>query len=218
MITVPEAVEEIIRMSPSLAEGLSMGIINISSVARKIKPEVEKKALKEVSEGAVIMALNRLADSIHKREAGARRIFARAPNLMVRSNLMEITFSHSGRLMQKQKMLLERIEGKRDPFINVTRSISETTIIAGRELSEDIAEIFRGEHALAQIDGLSSLTVQLPAGTAWVPGVYSFILRALAWEGINVVEVVSTLNELTIILEDDNIDRAFSIAKRIFRE
>lgn len=217
MITVPEAVEEIIRMSPALSEGLSQGIINISSLARKIRPEVEEITVKEVSDGAVIMALNRLANSIQKREEGAQQIFTSAPNLMVRSNLMEITFANSGRLMQKQKILFERMEGRRDLFINVTRGIFETTIIASLELSEDIAEIFHDEQALARIAQLSSLTIQLPTENVWIPGVYSFILRSLAWERINVVEAVSTLNELTIILEDKIIDRAFSIVKRIFR-
>ncbi|MEW5901811.1 MAG: aspartate kinase, partial [Acidobacteriota bacterium] len=69
---------------------------------------------------------------------------------------------------------------------------------------------------ISQIDGLSSVTVLLPRGTARVPGVYSYILKFLAWEGINVVEVVSTLNEFTIILEEKNIDSSFSIIKRIF--
>jgi hypothetical protein len=49
-----------------------------------------------------------------------------------------------------------------------------------------------------------------------VPGVYSYILKALAWDGIPVIEVVSTSNEFTIILEDRNIDPAFGLIKRLF--
>ena len=56
----------------------------------------------------------------------------------------------------------------------------------------------------------------LPPGTAQIPGIYSQLLKSLAWEGINVVEVVSTLNELTIVLEEERIDAAFSIIKRLF--
>ncbi len=47
-------------------------------------------------------------------------------------------------------------------------------------------------------------------------GIYGNILKALAWEGINVSEVVSTLKELTIVLEEKLIDAAFSIIKRLF--
>ncbi len=79
-----------------------------------------------------------------------------------------------------------------------------------------VAATLRDEKLLSRIDRLSSVTVLLPHGTALIPGVYSHILKPLAWEGLNVVEVVSTLNELTIVLEDRNIDLAFSIIKRLF--
>ena len=43
------------------------------------------------------------------------------------------------------------------------------------------------------------------------PGVYYSILKQLAWEGINLVEVSSTYTELTLILHEKDINRAFSI-------
>ena len=46
-----------------------------------------------------------------------------------------------------------------------------------------------------------------------IPGVLYFILKILAWEGINITECVSTFTELTIILDNKDIDRAFSIIK-----
>jgi len=217
MISIPEAVEEIVRRSPSLADGMSRGVLNLSALARVIRPEVERSAMKPVSDGAVIMALNRLARRVSGRESERDAIFQSAPDLMVRSNLMEITFANSGNLTSLQMELMDRVGVRREPFLTVTRGIFETTIIAARELEPVIDEVFRDERALAKIEGLTSLTVQLPPGTARVPGVYGFLLQSLAWEGINVVEVVSTLNELTIILPDDGIDRAFSVIKALFR-
>ena len=97
-----------------------------------------------------------------------------------------------------------------------TQGIHETTLIAGRELEDIVESFFKGEKLISRMGRLSSVTVLLPPGTALIPGVYSYILKALAWEGIDVIEVVSTLNELTIVLEDKTIDTAFSIIKRLF--
>jgi len=213
MITIPEAVENIVRSSPTLAEGLSRGILNLSAVARAIHGDVERAAMKEVQEGAVIMALNRLSRRTRDHEPDQRTFIGSSPGLLVRSNLMEFTFAISESLVSAQKTLLDRMSGKRELFITITRGIFETTIIASRESAPLIDRIFRKERELARMGGLSSLTVQLPPGTATAPGVYAFLLRSLAWEGINVVEVVSTLNELTIILSDGEIDRAFSVIK-----
>ena len=47
MITVPEAVGKIVGRSRYLAEAMSKGIINNSSLARYIKPEIEEILIKK---------------------------------------------------------------------------------------------------------------------------------------------------------------------------
>jgi len=216
MITIPEVVAKIIKKSLYLEEALALGLINLSALARFIKPDVEREAMKEVKDGAVIVALNRLSRKTVKRARRLKSVFRNAPDLTVRSNLMEVTYANAERLIMRQKKLLDQLGGKPGYFLTVTQGINETTIIASRELKEKILAIFKGERIIARIENLSSITVLLPRGTALVPGVYSYILKSLAWEGINIVEVVSTLDEFTLILEDKNIDQAFSLIKKLF--
>jgi hypothetical protein len=216
MITIPEVVAKIIKKSLYLEEALALGLINLSALARFIKPDVEREAMKEVKDGAVIVALNRLSRKTVKRARRLKSVFRNAPDLTVRSNLMEVTYANAERLIVRQKKLLDQLGGKPGYFLTVTQGINETTIIASRELKEKILAIFKGERIIARIENLSSITVLLPRGTALVPGVYSYILKSLAWEGINIVEVVSTLDEFTLILEDKNIDQAFSLIKKLF--
>jgi hypothetical protein len=216
MLTVPEIVAKVVKKSAFLDEALALGILNISALARLIRPEVEREAMKEVQEGAVIAALNRLSQKIEKRARNQRKIFRSAPDLIVRSNLMEMTYINSESLVLGQKKLLEEMSGRHNYFLTFTQGINETTIIASKELKQKVLTAFKEEKLASQIESLSSVTVLLPQGTSLIPGVYSYILKALAWEGINVVEVVSTLNEFTIVLEDRNIDSSFSIIKRLF--
>jgi aspartokinase len=42
-------------------------------------------------------------------------------------------------------------------------------------------------------------------------GIYYLIFKTLAWENINVIEVVSTMSELTIVLDDQEVVRAFNL-------
>ena len=46
-----------------------------------------------------------------------------------------------------------------------------------------------------------------------VPGIYYFIFQRLAWEGIVLYEVISTTNEFTILVDEDQVDRAFKVIK-----
>lgn len=216
MITASELVEGIVRKSPYLEEALSLGIINLSALARLIKPEIEKELMKNVQEGAIIMGLKRLSCKIKKTHQKQRSLFHAPPDLMVRSNLLEITISNSESLLLKQKKLLDQIKLRQNYFITFTQGVYETTVIVSSNLEEKILEIFEGEKVISKFKNLSSITIQLPEGAALVPGIYSFLLRALAWEGINLIEVVSTFNEFTIIVQNKNVNRAFSILKKLF--
>jgi hypothetical protein len=89
-------------------------------------------------------------------------------------------------------------------------------MILSRNLEEGLRRALKGEKITACLRLLSSLSVQLPEGAHLVPGLYSLLLRTLAWEGINVVEVVSTLHEFNLILEDKRIDQAFAAIKNLF--
>jgi len=216
MRTIAEALSGIVRRSPYLEEALGLGLLNHSALARHLKKDVEREVMKKVKDGALIVALNRLAQTFRARDGRPRGLFRKAPDLIVRLNLFEVTYTNSDSLAQRQRKLLESLSPRTPFFATFTRGINETTTVASRELRERVISAFKGEKLISQIGGLASVTVMLPKGTALIPGVYSYILKALAWEGINVVEVVSTLNEFTIILEDKKIDSAFGVIKRLF--
>ncbi|HPW16827.1 MAG TPA: aspartate kinase [Candidatus Aminicenantes bacterium] len=216
MITIPEAVAQLVRRSPFLEDAMSRGWLNLSAVARSIRPDVEAIVQKKVKDGAVTIALNRLAGTRNARARPLKRYFRAPPDLMVRSNLFEVTFVDIPRGGGAPRLFIDRAGGRAAPFLTVTQGINETTIIAGSQLRERVLSAFEGATRIALHDGLSSVSVLLPPGSAAVPGVYSFILKALAWDGIPVTEVVSTSNEFTIVLEDRNIDTAFGLIKRLF--
>ena len=65
------------------------------------------------------------------------------------------------------------------------------------------------EETLSFIDELSSITIQLPKENSNVPGLYYFLLSQIAWKGISITEVISTTNEFTIILKNEQVSLAF---------
>ena len=213
MITIPEVVEKIVRKTPFLEEGLYRGIINLSALARLIKPEVEKGTMKEVKEGAILMALKRLPKT-SSLGSKALEVLKKSHDLIVRSGLTEITVLNTNFSVENHKEIIEILGEERKFFLTITQGIFETTIIFSNELKKEIEKIFKKEKIISQFTNLSSITIRLPGKVVLTPGVFYSILKLLAWEGINVVEVVSTFSEFTIILEDKEVDQAFSIFKK----
>lgn len=211
-MTISEAVEEIISCSPFLEEALSEGLINISSLARHILPEVEMLTHKQVKGSAIIMAINRRpAGSMFRISAVIRAYMTKLGDIIVRSGLNDHTFENSPTIIECHRKLMEVVSVDKEAFCTISQGIYETTIVASANLNKKIEMIFAGEKRLAQKKGLSSITIRLPKDNTEISGVYYFLLKNLAWAGINVCEIISTTNEVSIIVSEHDVPRAFPI-------
>lgn len=209
---IPEAVDRIISQSPFLEEALADGLINVSSLARKIRPEVKKLTHKEVGESAIIMAVNRRpAGETFRISKGIRAFMQELGDIIVRSGLSDHTFENSGQLAACQRQLMDEASAEREVFFTFSRGVYETTIVCSGSLDPVIDRIFSGEKRVSVKTNLSSVTLNLPKNNTEVSGVYYFILKSLAWAGINVAEVISTSNEVSIVVSDQDVHRAFAI-------
>jgi len=215
MITVPEATKKIIERSRYLSEAMSKGLLNYSALARYIKPELEEMLFKDVSESSVIMALKRL-EPYFKPKFKPIDVFKTSPEMIVRSNLGELTLNNSVDLKTNVSKIFALYASQSKYFFTLTEGVSETTIIASEGLFIDIKKLLAKESVLSEYKNLSSITIRMPKEVMETPGIFYFFLKSLAWEGINIVEMVSTNLEFTLILEDAEVNRAFAILKSLF--
>lgn len=210
MITIPQIVEEIIQKQPFLVDMINDGLINHSSLARKLKPEIEERLFKSIQLGAIIMALKR----IKKNKISKKSVMPfKNPDLMVRSRLMEITVHSKSLERGDQLAKLHSLANEKGLFFTITQGVVETTIITGQSLKTALYKIVNKENVIASFENLSAITIKLTRETVTTSGSYFEILKYLAWEKINIIEVVSTYTEFTIIFQDKDVDRAFSVLK-----
>ncbi len=217
-MTIAKAVEDMIRQSPFLAEALSENLINISSLARKIKPDIEALTKKSVQESAIIMAISRMPPGESVRISRSIKAFmSELGDIIVRSGLSDHTFENSPTLSTSRRQLMEEILSEKEIFYTFSQGVYETTLIASRSLDDLIDRIFSNEKRISRKTDLSSITLRLPQNNTEVSGVYYFILRSLAWAGINVCEIISTSNEISIVVSNNDVDQAFSILMKMKR-
>jgi hypothetical protein len=216
MHSIAQIVDNIIKHKPYLSELLSSGIINISALARQIQPEVEKTLVKSVNVGAIVMALNRLIPYFQVREQGQlNKLLNNLGDLILRSNLCDYTFKNSTSLLDNHALVLKKITREEDVFYTMVSGVFETNLVVSDSLETIIDECFSGEQCIFKQDDLSSVTLKLPRGNVLQPGFYYSIMKELAWEGINLVEVVSSTNEFTVIVNNALIDKTFFVLKNI---
>ena len=214
MITTSDVVKDIIRRYPIMEDLLADGILNLSAFARKIQPEVQERLMKDTSEAAIVMALKRLAPKITLSSVTPTKLKSFGGTITVRSNLVEFVVANSPTMLPAQAKLLKKADSKRE-FMNITRGLFETTFVVSEEFGDEIISALNEEKIVLHIENLAAVTVHFKEETIYTAGVYYRILKALAWEKINFVEIISSGEEVTIVFEQDVVDQAFTAIKTI---
>jgi hypothetical protein len=218
MNSIGKITEDLINRSPFLREAMTDDLINISALARKLKPEIESTVGKEVKEGAIVMAIKRMTPGVyHRLNVKITNVMGELGDFLVRSNLTDYTFENSEGLKIKQSNLVNEINRDNDSFFTLCKGVSETTFIISSYHSEILEKIFEGERLKSNTKDLASITVKLPLINTEIYGIYYYILKHLAWEGINIVEIMSTSNEFTVVVRQNDVDKAFKILMQLKR-
>ena len=212
MITVPEATKKIVERSRYLSEAISKGLINYSSLARYIKPEIEQMLIKKVSNASIVMALNRL-ESEFKPKYQPVNIFRTAPEIAVRSNL--VFFLLANNEISGLSLLLSRDATSRSFYLK-NQGVYETSFILSQDLFGQYKATIDAKNPKVILANVSALTIFIPEEALQNSGIYYFFLKSLSWEGINILETVSTVHEFTLIIEEKEVERAFAIIKSLF--
>ena len=216
MITVSQAVEKVIKVKPFVVEALCEGILNNSSLARQIKPMVEKLTGKQVKMGAIVMALNRLIPQLdYSLSQNLENLLESLGDIIVRSNLTDYTYKNSNNIFDCHTRVMQEISNQQDVFYTLVRGVFESNLVVSSTYEKLVEEQFKDEECIYKQGELSAITLKLPTSNVQVTGFYYHIMKAIAWEGINIKEVISTTNEFTVIVNDEDVDRAFSILKNL---
>jgi hypothetical protein len=212
MKTIQEAVESTIRKTPFIEEALNEKLINVSSLARVILPEVSQLLKKEVKIGAVMMAINRLSPANELRiRKNIKKLAINLGDFIVRSDLCDFTFKNTPSLLKEIAKILSKSADSNDYFLTVSQGIFETNIVTSKNLQKHVEDIFEKEMLIHSVLDLASITIKLPKENLEQSGVYYFILKQLAWANIPLQEVISTTHEMTVVVKEEDVNETFAI-------
>lgn len=214
MKTISSVVEHYIKTKPFLLSALSQGIINLTSLARTMMPELEQELGKDIKQGAVVMSLKRLSEDLDFRvNHKIVKVLKGIGEITVRSSLTDFTYAVSDTILSRQAELINSINTNPDVFYTSSRGVNETNIVVSSSMNHIVDRLFADEKKIERNDNLASITVKLPKDNINTPGIYYYIFQRLAWEGITIIEVISTSYEFTILVQEDEVDLAFKVIK-----
>jgi aspartokinase len=196
---ISELVWLYVKRRPFLKEVLRENIVNYSALARKISLD----AFGDLEhEAAVKMALIRLSSKMENIETDLEE---KILTLLKRSSMViksKVAVVITTKQLEEVKPLSFAQSGRHLTYIIEQRKL---------EILPKRKNIYKIE------ENLNLITIESPEELEDVPGVISYILGALASEGINVVEFISCYTDTLLVVKQADTESAYRILSRIMQ-
>lgn len=213
MESVSSMVKYLLENKPFLLDALSRGILSLGNLATEFKPDIEKSLGKEIKETAIVMALRRYGDEI--REHRSIKVSSSITGeILMKTNICDFNVQKSTNLLSKLKNLYEMVNIERGDFLNIIVGNNEVSISVSEKYYSKIENFLAGETLYNHSKGLVSLTVIFDGDFLHTPGIVSQVMHRFAWENINIFEIVSTMTELTFVIENKNSIRGYEVLQK----
>lgn len=211
MKTIASCVESLIKHQPFIEDALSRKIINYSALAEDFKPRIEKELGKPVNVGSIVMSLRRYFPQKRLKEQAIRSL----GDIVVRSGITDFTFLNSHTILDSQSQLLEQVKTIPKAYFTYSSTFHESNILVSNDLTDLVKDCFDKETCITIKSDLSSLSIALPENNSKTVGLYFYIFKLLAYEGIPIFEVISTANYFTLFIEKEYVNQAFALVNEI---
>ena len=215
MVTISHLVKKSVNENVFLLESMSKGLISYGNLAEQLKPELENELGKKIKNAAIVMALRRYEDELSEYDTKVNK-FKFQGEIILKTNIMEFNIVKSQSLLAKIKNLYTLVDFEKGDTLNIILGNNEITIITNEKYKEKVIAFLKGEKIINNENDLVTLTISFTSKDFFdTPGVIFTATRKLAWEDVNIYEIVSTMTELTFILSKKDSMKAYNVLQEL---
>lgn len=203
MVTISHIVCKLVDEKTCLQEAIGKCIVYCGSVAKKLKPDIEKELRKEVAHYAIVAALRRYAEKIDTR---FRDIKFHSDNSEVnlKNNIIDISIFKTLCLFVKLKKIYDIIQFEKGDILHIIYGRNTVNIVTNEKYKKHICLFLQIEKILNIEENLVALSFAIEKELVNIPVVLFQIIRNFAWENINIKEIIPIDQEMTFIVSKDD--------------
>ncbi len=207
-MNITKTVENYIREHPSINDNLKKGLINYSSLARKIGKELTIKKF-----DAILIACRRYAEKLKTQRTREKEILdiLKKSKFEVKNRVIAVVLEpniYFDDLIELQKNIK-----KQSGVLHFVQGSSSITIITSFEFLPEIKDYFKSKivkinQNLVEIILISSEKLED------TPGVMSYLYSLFAENDINIVETMSCYTDTLFLINEHELAKALKILNR----
>jgi len=214
MVTVSHIVHKLVDEKTYLQEAIGKRIVSYGSVAKKLKPEIEKELRKEVAHYAIVAALRRYAEKMETRFKNIK-FNTNNSEVNLKTNIIDISVQKKPCLFDKLKKIYDIIHFDQGDVLHIIYGRNTVSIVTNERYKKHICLFLQTEKILEIKENLVALSFSITKDLIETPGVLFQIIRNFAWESINIKEIISIDLEMTFILDESDAVRGYKALQRL---
>ncbi|MFH1425034.1 MAG: hypothetical protein ABIG20_05215 [archaeon] len=217
--SISHLVETKISAMPMLESFLARGLVNQSALARDLLPELEDELCIEVNPQAVIMAVKRYTKAAQdsKFEEKINDVL-RECTVNLKSGVADISVEKTNDIFTILNEISKKVDTKKGELLSVIQGVSEISIIIEEKHADTLLKKLQGKKILVEERDAVELHIMAPPSWWDIPGIISHVTRQISIHGINIIDIVSTTTELSILVRKKDATHAFEALNKLIEQ
>ncbi len=214
MVTISHLVHKLVDEKIYLQEAIGKGIASYGSIAKRIKPEIEKELKKDVAHYAIVAALRRYAEKLNKKFKDITFDSGKS-EVNLKTNIIDITVQKTPCLFDKLKKIYDVINFGQGDILHIIYGRNTVSIVTNERYKNQICRFLQFEKIVEIQENLVALFFSIDKKLVKTPGVLFQIVRNFAWESINIKEILSIDLEMIFVVSEDNAVSGYKALQRL---
>lgn len=215
MVTISHVVKDALNRQVFLQEAISRGIVSYNMLAKQLKPEIEADLGKSVKHSSVVMALRRYAEKLEKKKDRIKFNYFR--ETILKTDICYIIIAESATSLSKVQNLYNQIEFKLGGIYNIVHGNYEIGIITNQRYKETLLDLLKDEKVSHVVEDLVVISLTHTQNFLFTPGIIYNVLRFVAWENINILSIILTPQELSLVLSRKDAMKCYNTLERLVK-
>jgi len=207
MISIQQALKEIISDSPFLEDGIYNWYINFSSFSEYIKPRIEQITKKKVTISSIKMWLTKYSKNAKKT---IKYKNFNTEDFYIKKNI-EILY------LEKNKKTLELIKNiynndfKKENYLAIISWWKEISIIFDSKIKNDLENFIQKKDIKIHLENLSLIWMYFDEEKINENWLIYTLVKKLNFNQINLIELVSNFTEIAFIVEKKDLKKSLEV-------
>jgi len=209
-VNITKLTEEYIAEHPSIKDCLKKGLINYSSLTRKLCKDLDLDLKKNFD--AILIACRRYHRKVSKEPVLENKIvrILKDSKLEVKNKIVvvlvekDIYYDH---LIELQKEIKKKAE-----LFNIIEGSNTITIILSHEFLGIVEDLFKNK-IIKVTRNLAEITLKSSEDLEKTPGVIAYLSTSLAENGINIIETMSTWTDTLFVVAEKDIAKVMELLR-----